>query len=149
MDFGTAIRTCFQKYAAFDGRAGRAEFWYFWLFLLLGSLIAAGLDAAIRGSGVLSALFSLATILPQLAVTARRLHDTGRSGWWQAAYLVPAAVLGFASASEATLLTALSGIALLVLLVLLLLWLIRRGDAGPNRFGPDPVGSFGITGGRA
>lgn len=129
MEFLSSIRGAFGHYASFQGRAGRAEFWYFVLFLLLTQIVLTAFDAVAFGFGVtvpshmtlawmnvaplwlwgrwhydilgvnmwmhgaspLSFLFTLATILPLLAVTARRLHDTGRSGWWQLGWLVPVA----------------------------------------------------------
>ena len=83
MDFKEAVRTCFNNYANFNGRAGRAEFWWWALFCLLGSLILGVV------SHKLSAIFSLATFVPYIAVAARRLHDTDRSGWLQLVGLVP------------------------------------------------------------
>jgi uncharacterized membrane protein YhaH (DUF805 family) len=86
MTFYEAITSCFTKYADFNGRAKRSEYWWFFLFILLASAGAAVIDTT------LCYLFSIATCLPLLAVGARRLHDTNRSGWWQLLYLVP---LGF------------------------------------------------------
>lgn len=83
MGFGEAVKTCFTRYAEFRGRAQRPEFWWFMLFLVI-----VGAAARILGEGV-SALFSLATIVPSLAVGARRLHDTARSAWWLLLWLVP------------------------------------------------------------
>ena len=83
MNFQDAIRVCFKKYADFNGRAGRSEYWWFVLFIILVSL------AISMVSRPLSGLFSLATLLPSLAAAARRLHDTGRSGWWQLIGLIP------------------------------------------------------------
>lgn len=83
MTFQEAIRVCFQKYADFNGRAKRPEFWWFVLFTFLASMILGVV------SNMLSGLFSLAVIVPSLAVGARRLHDIGRSGWWQLIWLVP------------------------------------------------------------
>ena len=83
MTFGESISCCFSKYADFNGRAAKPEFWWWMLFVFLASL-GTGMI-----SPMLSSLFSLATLLPCLAVTTRRLHDVGRSGWWQLIVLVP------------------------------------------------------------
>lgn len=83
MNFGDAIRTCFSKYATFDGRASRSEFWWWLLFTVLASAAAGIL------SDKLSALFSLAVLLPTLAVGARRLHDTDRSAWFLLLWCIP------------------------------------------------------------
>lgn len=117
MDFQTAVRICLNKYATFEGRARRSELWWFALFTFLGNMILGILDNALfGGAGVLSGVFSLAVLLPSLAVGARRLHDTGRSGWWLLLLLVP--VIG----------------------LLVLIWFyIQPGDDGPNAYGPDPV----------
>lgn len=104
MNFADAIRTCFQKYATFDGRATRPEFWWFFLFSFLGSLVT-GLV-----SDMISALFSLAILLPSLAVGARRLHDTDRSGWFLLLWLIP--VIGW---------------------IILIVWAIQEGKE-PNRY---------------
>ena len=77
MNFGQAISTCFSKYATFSGRASRPEFWWFFLFQILVSIAASMLGDVVAG------LVSLAMLLPALAVGARRLHDIGKSGWWQ------------------------------------------------------------------
>ena len=71
--FGAAVKACFNKYATFEGRANRPEYWFWYLFTLLLGLIA--------WIPVLGWLLSLAVIIPTLAVAVRRLHDTGRSGW--------------------------------------------------------------------
>jgi uncharacterized membrane protein YhaH (DUF805 family) len=83
MNFQDSIKTCFTKYAEFSGRASRSEYWWFFLFCLLAGL------ALSMVSQVLSGLFSLATLLPRLAVGARRLHETNRSGWWQLLWFIP------------------------------------------------------------
>lgn len=110
-----------RQYTVFHGRAHRAEFWWFFLLNGIVYMLLALLDGALAwgqpetGSGLLSSLYTLATALPGLAVTVRRLHDSGTSGWWVLIGLVP--LLGT-----------------LVLLILLVL----PGTSGANVYGPDP-----------
>ena len=87
MTFADSIRTCFAKYADFNGTASRSEFWWFMLFIFL---VGAALSLL---STTLASLFYLAVLLPDLAVGARRLHDTGKSGWWQLLLIVPLGVI--------------------------------------------------------
>jgi uncharacterized membrane protein YhaH (DUF805 family) len=83
MTFLDAVKICFAKYAVFKGCASRPEFWWWFLFTVVASLALHAL------SYNLSAAFSIATFLPSIAVTARRLHDADRSGWWQLLYFLP------------------------------------------------------------
>jgi uncharacterized membrane protein YhaH (DUF805 family) len=83
MTFGESIRTCFTKYATFDGRASRSEFWWFFLFTFLVTAAANLLGDTLSG------LISLAMLLPSLAVGARRMHDTNRSAWFLLLWLIP------------------------------------------------------------
>lgn len=83
MNFAESIATCFRKYVDFNGCAGRPEFWYWVLFTIIASVALGTI------SENLASAFSLATFLPSIAVAARRLHDTDRSGWWQLVGLVP------------------------------------------------------------
>ncbi len=110
-----------KKYATFTGRAQRAEFWYFTLFT---SLIFIGLSIidVITGSfvteagmGSLGGLYSLAILIPSLAVGVRRLHDTGRSGWWLLIGLIP-----------------------LIGCIVLLIFFGQDGVPGENPYGPNP-----------
>ena len=110
MDFVTAVKTCLTKYVDFQGRARRSEYWWFFLFNF-----GAGLVTALISDG-LNILWSLAMLLPSLAVAVRRLHDRDMTGWWVLLALVP--FVGM--------------IALLIILAL-------RGTEGANRFGPDPI----------
>lgn len=86
MNFGQAISTCFAKYAIFSGRASRPEFWWFFLFQVLVSI------AASMMGDMLSGLVGLVLLLPALAAGTRRLHDIGKSGWWQ---LIMLTVIGW------------------------------------------------------
>ncbi|MGC2174675.1 MAG: DUF805 domain-containing protein [Acidimicrobiales bacterium] len=84
MNFTTAVRTCFQKYAVFTGTASRPEYWWFFLFYFV-------IDAVLFGTGLLliRSLVALVMFLPSLAVGVRRMHDAGRSGWWILTTLIP------------------------------------------------------------
>ena len=83
MNFQQAVTTCFSNYVNFDGRAIRSEYWYWVLFVFVVSAILNVVSVK------LGLVFSVATFLPSIAVTIRRLHDTGRSGWWWLVALVP------------------------------------------------------------
>ena len=83
MTFTESIQTCFKKYADFNGRATKSEFWWWTLFVVLIS-IGGQLIGDIPG-----AIVSLGTLLPCLAVSSRRLHDIYRSGWWQLIGFIP------------------------------------------------------------
>ena len=85
MTFFQAINTCFRKYTNFDGRALRSEYWYWRLFELFLALLSYRLDSIFFANneiGSFSLFIFFFTFLPGLAVTIRRLHDIGRSGWW-------------------------------------------------------------------
>jgi uncharacterized membrane protein YhaH (DUF805 family) len=113
-----------KKYAVFDGRARRKEYWFFYLFYFIFAFVLMIIDGMTgtsneeTGIGVLSSIFVLAMIIPGLAVAVRRLHDTDRSGWWIFISLIPL----------------IGGIWFLVLMVL-------DGTAGQNQYGPDPKGA--------
>ena len=89
MNFQTSIKTCFQKFADFNGRASRSEFWYFYLFAILGYFFSLLLAIQMLFFFAIAIILSLILFVPVLAVTARRLHDTGRSGWWQLTAYIP------------------------------------------------------------
>ncbi len=93
MTFMESIQTVFQKYAVFEGRARRSESWWFYLAYAIVNGVLSGIGNAFSGSGfgtavtVISGIIGLACLVPTIAVTTRRLHDTGKSGWWQLLYL--------------------------------------------------------------
>ena len=100
-----------KKYAVFSGRARRKEYWYFFLFNILIAFAIAFVEALIgtvdpeTGYGLFGALYTLAVLIPGIAVSARRLHDTNRSGWWLLIALIPllgalVLIVFLASASE-------------------------------------------------
>ncbi len=138
MGFGQSIRTCFSKYATFSGRASRSEFWWFYLFLVIVGIVLSVIDNVTGltmgsstftvnetvydagGVGILSSIFSLATILPFLAVAARRLHDAGHSGLWL--------IWGFL----------LSFLCLIGLIILIVFW-CQRSQPGETKYGLPPA----------
>jgi len=100
MGFGAAVQSFWANYANFKGRARRSEYWFIALFLFLTNLAAAVIDLVLMngdvdrfiangGGGIVGLLWILATILPALSVLVRRLHDTGKSGWWVLIGLIP------------------------------------------------------------
>lgn len=124
MGFGQSIATCLAKYATFRGRARRPEFWWFFLFVVVASWLAAIVDSVLMSgysagpvavSGPFGAITNLLVLIPSLAVGTRRLHDTGRTGWWQLLLLIPCAGL----------------------VLLAVMWSLA-GERGPNKYG-DPL----------
>jgi uncharacterized membrane protein YhaH (DUF805 family) len=122
-----------KKYAEFSGRARRKEYWMFVLFNAIIAIVLSLIDLAIGlkfgpndSFGVLSGIYSLAVLVPSLAVSWRRLHDTDRSGWWYLINLVPC--VGW---------------------IVFLVFTIMEGTPGDNQYGPDPKAAerFGGPGG--
>ncbi|MGO9934217.1 MAG: DUF805 domain-containing protein [Steroidobacteraceae bacterium] len=107
MNFTDAVKTCFSKYADFEGSASRPEFWWWVLFTFVATAALRSLSYSLSGA------FALATFLPGIAVTARRLHDTDRSGWLQLLWIIP--IIGW---------------------IVLIIWCAEPGK--PNRYGVPP-----------
>ena len=102
MKFSEALKSFWSNYATFKGRSRRSEYWYIQLFLVVTNLAAAAIDLVLMdgdvdrfiangGGGIVGLIWILATIVPALAVLVRRLHDTGKSGWWALMILLPVA----------------------------------------------------------
>jgi len=106
-----------KKYAVFKGRARRKEYWMFVLFNLIIALVLGLIERLVGGPGILTNLYSLAVLIPGLAVAVRRLHDTNRSGWWILIGLVP-----------------------LVGVIILIVFLVQDSRPGDNQYGPNPKG---------
>lgn len=152
MTFQDAIRSCFARYVGFQGRAGRPEFWWFFLFCVIAKAVARWIDRILFGvpfavmregayhhpgpmgwgghywsiyapGGGLAWIVGLALFLPQLAVAVRRLHDTGHSGWWLLLAIIP--FLGW--------------------LVLLIFFIQTSGPANAYGAGPDGPASPGAS----
>ena len=110
-----------KKYAVFSGRARRKEYWYFFLFNLLISIVLAVIDSMIgifdaeAGIGLLGGIYGLAVLIPGLAVSVRRLHDTDRSGWWLLIVLIP-----------------------LIGAIVILVFMVQDSKLGENQYGSNP-----------
>lgn len=132
MNFSGAIESGFRRYADFNGRSSRSEFWYWILFyyaMWFGVLIALGIGRAVaaggagyRGfEGLIYLIFIAGLAVPYLANIVRRLHDTNRSGWW---YFISFTIVG---------------------LIPLIIWLCASGTIGENQYGTDPLSSNQTT----
>ena len=119
MTFTQAIQSVFSQYATFSGRARRSEYWFFVLFNYVISAALGFLGRYMFLFSILSGLYSLAVLIPSLAVTWRRLHDIGKGGGWYFMVLVP-----------------------LVGWILLIIWLCRDSQPGENAYGPNPKEPF-------
>ena len=119
MGFFEAVRSVFSKYFEFSGRALRSEYWYFVLFSILIGIATVIIDLIFFNSfeGPINIILSLFFFIPSISVAARRLHDSGRSGWWQ---LLAYTIIG---------------------IPVILYWYIKKGDQSENRFGMPPIGS--------
>lgn len=111
----------FKKYATFSGRSQRAEYWYYFLFYLIIFFCVSVVDGITgtfsesSGMGLLGAIQTLLLLVPSLSVGVRRLHDTGRSGWWLLIGLIP-----------------------LIGAIVLLVFTVQDSEPGDNAYGPNP-----------
>jgi len=117
--FSSAVRSALRQYGTLSGRARRSEYWWFFLFTFLVSVLATGIDTTAFGTpvednGPTSIITSVALLLPTLAVSVRRLHDVGHSGWFLLIGLIP-----------------------IVGLIILLVAFVKESDT-VNEFGPPP-----------
>ena len=133
MGFTESLRTCFEKYGNFNGRASRSEFWYFVLFCFV-YLFIAGFFLGL--SGVSDTTFDIASlvllipiIVPSIAVSARRLHDINQSGWMQCIFIPGFIADEFLGTGY---------IIYILTLGLWVFWFSQAGKKGKNRFGVQP-----------
>ena len=112
----------YKKYADFEGRARRKEYWMFYLFYIIIYIVLAILDGVLgtfiaeQGIGILSGIFLFASLIPTISIATRRLHDINKSGWWQLIVLVP-----------------------IVGVFVMLFFLVSKGTEGENDYGEDPL----------
>ena len=123
MNFFESIKSCFIKYTDFSGRSMRSEYWNFAVFVSILYIVAEYIDVKIAGVpyldyygfGTLSIILTIVTIVPEIAVSVRRLHDINKSGWW---LLLSLTVIG---------------------MIPLMYWAYLKGDEKENRFGKNPL----------
>ena len=115
MGFVEAIKSGFSNYVNFNGRARRSEYWYWTLFVFIVLVACNVLSSVIPSIVMVQGIFTLAILLPGLAVAVRRLHDIGKSGWFILLTLIP-----------------------LIGAIILIIWYCKDSDEGFNRFGPSP-----------
>jgi uncharacterized membrane protein YhaH (DUF805 family) len=153
-----AKRPVTEKYADFSGRAPRAEYWWYILGAIIVSVIARIIDSIVGLNvvgpyGLLSLIVMLGLLVPNIAVSVRRLHDTNRSGWWILLPIVPYA-LAIVLAGPAIMTGSVGagiGIAALLMFVgficgiVVLVFMCLAGTPGDNRFGPSPYGGDGVA----
>lgn len=89
MDFVSAIKTVLNSYAKFEGRSSRSEYWWWFLAYILGYAIAFMVGGALGMGELLAGVFGLALLVPNIAVSVRRFHDIGKSGWWTLIFIIP------------------------------------------------------------
>ena len=114
MTFQDSITKCFSNFASFKGRASRSEYWWFYLFCILINFVVTfttALSMGVEAANIINLLASLVLLIPQLAGTARRLHDRNRSGWW---ILIAFTIIG---------------------LIPLFYWLVSEGSKEANEYG--------------
>ena len=140
MEFGESIKVCFNKFAEFTGRARRSEYWWFYLFAQLVGSVTCGIG-------------SLVCFIPMMAVTVRRLHDTGRSGWWYFLPLIimlvgmcifiPLVIAGDINKNDlmtgtGAVIYLVSLLAVLAISIVLLVFCCQDSHRDENKYGPSP-----------
>lgn len=104
-----------KKYAVFNGRARRKDYWMFFLFNIIIAFVLGFVEGLVGGPGVIGLLYSLSVLIPGIAVSVRRLHDTERSGWWLLIAFVP--IIGA---------------------IVLLVFMVQDSKSGQNQYGANP-----------
>lgn len=121
MNLQEAVRSVLSQYANFEGRARRSEYWFWFLAVIIGAIVTSIIDNII-GIPLTYIIFILAVLVPNIAVSVRRMHDIGKSGWFVLLFFIP--IVGF---------------------ILMIVWF--TGDSHPdNEYGPNPKGGGSAPG---
>ena len=158
MNMVDAVKSVLTQYIGFSGRARRSEYWYWVLATILAGVVVGIIELILgvgsESSGPLSSLLNLAIFLPGMAVGFRRLHDTGRSGWWIGGFYIGLFVfaiiigalfgasisreVGTGLAESIGVIAIMFGIGALIYMIVLLVFFCSDSDVGPNKYGPNP-----------
>ena len=138
MNFPQSVSTCFKKYLDFKGRASRSEFWYFFLFSFIASVVAGGLIGVLTRPSdevpIILFVVVIALFVPLLSVTVRRFHDFGVSGWMYCAFILPTVIANFIQDTQPS----LAGIIKLGTLVIFFVYVSQKPNKRKNKFGSVP-----------
>ncbi|WP_034387953.1 DUF805 domain-containing protein [Hellea balneolensis] len=163
MNMIEAVKSCFSNYFTLRGRARRSEYWWFYLFTILLSLVTGFIDGILGlgtdDIGVLSTIAALVTFIPTITAQVRRLHDTGRSGWWVGGAFIAALLIGLlvsvfalsslggvgSNTAPLGILVIILGIGVLVYGVVMLIFLCQDSHPGDNVYGPSPKYDSGAS----
>lgn len=115
MDFMSAVKTVLKNYANFNDRSSKGEFWWWFLAYIIIYVVAAVVGGVIGAANVLAGLVAIGLLIPNIAVSVRRFHDIGKSGWWALIFIIP-----------------------LVGLIAMIYFFIKDSD-GPNQYGEGPL----------
>ena len=169
MNMIEAVKSVLTQYFGFSGRARRSEYWFWILATILVGIVVAIVEALLglsyEGSGPISGILNLLIFIPGLAVSFRRLHDTGRSGWWIGGFYLGiiafGIIIGFmavgmvgVSDGDSNALAGLGVIGIIAVLAILIsaialfIFFCQDSVAGPNKYGPNPknLGNYDVFG---
>ena len=116
MDLMSAVKTVLNNYANFNDRSGKGEFWWWTLAYFIGYAVLVFVGGVLNLGTILAGVFGLALLVPNIAVSVRRFHDIGKSGWWVLIFLIP-----------------------LINIIAVIYFFVIVDSDGPNQYGEGPL----------
>ncbi|MBQ2187578.1 MAG: DUF805 domain-containing protein [Bacteroidales bacterium] len=142
MNFEEAIKSAFSNYFKFSGRARRSEYWYFYLFNFIVAIVLSIFTITNKDLKILSDIWSLIILFPSLALTVRRLHDIGKSGWYVLLFMLVIILCGFlmfmAGDNDLMVVAAIEILLMLASIIVFIVWMCKDSQPGENKWGPNP-----------